>query len=105
MRACHARSKSLLNITNVARQDALNVSLYGLDRTQSIHSRHVQSAWFSVDTMTVSHYTDVHRSKLARLIHTMDCFKKASGPSIIVIYRFLERPKSDVAGTSLFTGA
>src|SRR6218665_1915269 len=38
--------------------------------TQSFHSRHVQSAWFSVDTMIVSHYTDVHRSKPVHLIHT-----------------------------------
>jgi len=52
MRAGRARSNSLLNIKNLTRQDALNASLYGLDRTQSLHSRHVQSAWFSVDTMT-----------------------------------------------------
>src|SRR6218665_2958704 len=93
MRACHAQPKSLLNIKNVARQDALNASLYGLDRNQSTHSRHVQSTWFSVDTMIVSHYTDVHRSKPAWLIYSMDCFKRAIGPSIIVISRFLESPQ------------
>src|SRR6218665_1080455 len=49
---------------------------------------------YSVHTMIVSHYTDVHRSKPACLIYSMDCFKKASGPSIIVIYRFLERPQN-----------
>src|SRR6218665_1112379 len=58
MRACHAWPKSLLNITNVARQDALNASLYNLDRNQSILSRHVQNTLLSVDTMFVSHYTD-----------------------------------------------
>src|SRR6218665_2661514 len=42
-------------------------------------------------TMFVSHYTDVHRSKLARLIYNTDCLKKASGPSIIVISRFSVR--------------
>src|SRR6218665_3475624 len=31
----HMRPKSLLNIKNVARQDALNASLYELDRNQS----------------------------------------------------------------------
>ena len=65
MRAGHAQPKSILNIKNLARQDALNASLYGLDRTQSFHSRHLQSARLSVGTMSVSHYTDVHRSKPA----------------------------------------
>src|SRR6218665_144449 len=39
MRACHAQLKSLLNIQNVARQDALNASLYDLSRNQSTLSR------------------------------------------------------------------
>ena len=39
----HAQPKSLLNIKNVARQDALNASLYDLDRNQSTLSRHVQN--------------------------------------------------------------
>src|SRR6218665_119606 len=43
MRACHAQPKSLLNIKNVARQDALNASLYELDRNQSSLSRHVEN--------------------------------------------------------------
>jgi len=53
MRAGHAQPKSLLNIKNATRQDVLNASLYGLNRTQSLHSRHVQSARLSVDTMIV----------------------------------------------------
>ena len=42
MRACRAQPKSHLNIKNVARQDALNASLYGMDRTQWNLSRRVQ---------------------------------------------------------------
>ena len=69
MRACLAQPKSLLNVKNVARQDALIASLYDLDRNQSALSRHVQNTLLSVDrpTMFVSHYTGVHRSKSARL--------------------------------------
>jgi len=66
MRACHARTKSLLNIKNVARQDVLNASLYNLDRNQStLISRHVHK-YIATYTGTL-HYTDVHRSKPARL--------------------------------------
>ena len=39
----------------------------------------IQSTRLSVDTMIVSHYTDVHRSKPARLIYSTDCFKNVSG--------------------------
>src|SRR6218665_1650933 len=42
MRACHAQPKSLLNIQNVARQDALYASLYDLSRNQSTLSRQLQ---------------------------------------------------------------
>src|SRR6218665_1853 len=94
MRACHARSKSLLNIQNVARQDALNASLYNLDRNQSTLSRHVQNILRHILVQCSFHsiQTSTDRSLLG-LIYSMDCFKKVSGPSIIVNSRFLERPQ------------
>ena len=91
IRACHTRPKSLLNIKHVARQDALNASLYDLDRNQPALSRHVQNMLLSVDTMFVhiiQKFTDRRR-----LGYSMDCFQKVSGPSIIVNTRFIERPQ------------
>ena len=62
MRAGCAQQKQLLIIKNVARQDA---SLYGLDRNpiapQQTNAKYMATY---TGTMTVSHYTDVHRSKL-----------------------------------------
>src|SRR6218665_2437157 len=93
MRACYARSKSLLNIKNAARQIVPTAKICHVDRNVSRLSRHVQSTRLSVDTMIVSHYTDVHRSKPTCLIYSMDCFKKVSAPSMVVNSRFQDRPQ------------